>query len=266
MYLYLYLYTYPNFLTSILIYSLRHWSDRCFWCAVIHLSRLRFAVLPANPGCCQRHLTNTSFQRSCKPEPHHCPHSISPCASISSICHQPSLTHAVGVLTFMGMVARERLTSRQLSIFSTLLPVRRARPCLTMCVSFNDVTSGAVHIHPRCHTRGLSLRRDGHTGVWVQSRLLRADPHRLADQHVTSEGWVPGRPPLMCCCDLRERTLWRVEQRQLLSLNASPHKYLLSILTRLVEIHTLLTPFFRECEHCCRNQPFVMSQRVCRPS
>lgn len=94
------------------------------------------------------------------------PHSISPCASISSICHQPSLTHALGVLTFMGVVARKRLTSRRFSIFFHITPSEgRTAVSDHVCVSSNDVTSGAVHIHPRCHTRGLSLRRDGHTGV-----------------------------------------------------------------------------------------------------
>lgn len=57
----------------------------------------------------------------------------------------------------------------------------------------NCLSSGAVHIHPRRHTRGLSMWRNSHTGVRVQSCFLWADPHRLADQLVTSEGRVPGK-------------------------------------------------------------------------
>lgn len=132
-----------------------------------------------------------------------------------------SLTHAVGVLTFMGAVARERRASRRLSIFLHICPSEGcAAVSDRVCVSCNDVTSGAVHIHPRCHPRGLSLRRDGHSGVRVQSRLLRADPHRLADQHVAPEGRVPGRRPLIGHCEERERT-----QRQLLALNTRLHYY-----------------------------------------
>lgn len=56
----------------------------------------------------------------------------------------------------------------------------------------NGSTSGAVHIHPRCHTRGLSVWRNSHTDLWVQSCFLWADSHRLSDQLITPEGWIPG--------------------------------------------------------------------------
>lgn len=69
----------------------------------------------------------------------------------------------------------------------------------------NYMSSGAVYIHSWCHTRGLSMWRNSHTSLRVQSCVLWADPYRLADQLVTSEGRVPGKPncnldlePLKC--------------------------------------------------------------------
>lgn len=58
----------------------------------------------------------------------------------------------------------------------------------------NSVSSGAVYIHPRRHSRGLSVRGNGHPRLRVQGCFLWAHPHRLADQLVTSEGRVPGKP------------------------------------------------------------------------
>lgn len=183
---------YINFFTSqvsFLIHTLRHSSDQCFRCAVIHPSRLQFAVPPANPSCCHRQLTTqispSSLNRNAPPSSFH----LAPRLHLLRLLHLPSaipLTHPRHRRAHFHGRGR---TSRRLSILFQYYPgLRSACPCLTMCVSFNDVTSGAVHIHPRCHPRGLSLRRDGHTGVRVQGRLLRADPHRLADQHVTPEG------------------------------------------------------------------------------
>lgn len=164
---------------------MRHSSDQCFRCAVIHPSRLQFAVPPANPSCCHRQLTTqispNSLNRNAPPSSFHL-------APWLHLLHLPSaITHPRHRRAHFHGRGR---TSRRLSVLFSILPRVEERVPVSdrVCVSFNDVTSGAVHIHPRCHPRGLSLRRDGHTGVRVQSRLLRADPHRLADQHVTSEG------------------------------------------------------------------------------
>lgn len=166
---------------------MRHSSDQCFRCAVIHPSRLQFAVPPANPSCCHRQLTTqispSSLNWNAPPSSFH----LAPWLHLLHLLHLPSaISHPRHRRAHFHGRGR---TSRRLSVLFQYYPgLRSACPCVTVCVSFNDVTSGAVHIHPRCHPRGLSLRRDGHTGVRVQSRLLRADPHRLADQHVTSEG------------------------------------------------------------------------------
>lgn len=58
----------------------------------------------------------------------------------------------------------------------------------------NYTSPGAVYLHPRCHSRGVSVWRNSHPSLRVQSCFLWADPHRLADQLVTSERWVPGKP------------------------------------------------------------------------
>ncbi len=68
----------------------------------------------------------------------------------------------------------------------------------------NYLSSGTVHIHPRCHTGGLSVWRNSYSSLRVQSCFLWADPHRLADQLVTSEGRVPGKPD----CDQCFQSLW----------------------------------------------------------
>lgn len=69
----------------------------------------------------------------------------------------------------------------------------------------NDLTSGAVHIHPWCHTGGLSMWRNSDTSVRVQSYFLWADSHRLSDQLITHEGWIPGK------CFTDHSLAWRTD-------------------------------------------------------
>lgn len=98
-----------------------------------------------------------------------------------------------------GVTAVSVTRSTSFFCFSTCLILSRSEKELheydNMHV-LHSLTLGAVHIHPWCHTRGLSVWRNSHTRVWVQSCFLWADPHRLADQLVTSEGWVPGKSRL----------------------------------------------------------------------
>lgn len=150
MYLYLYLYTYLNFPTSFpFTHCVTHQISVSGVPSFTHAGCSSPSFRQTQAAAAGARQTRVCPKRSCKPEPHHRPHSNSPCASISSICHQPSLTHANSVLTFTGVVARERRTSRQLSIFFHITPSEgRAAVSDHVCVSFNDVTSGAVHIHP----------------------------------------------------------------------------------------------------------------------
>lgn len=126
--------------------------------------------------------------------------------SSHSISHQPSLTHSLcqhaPLVSLLSLLSIQQVSF----VCSTCLILSRSKKDLyeydNMHV-LHSLTLGAVHIHPWCHTRGLSVWRNSHTSVWVQSCFLWADPHRLADQLVTSEGWVPGKSELtLLFCDI----------------------------------------------------------------
>lgn len=128
----------------------------------------------------------------------------------SSMSHQSSLTHSASMLTFIGYHSCYPCDKSRVCFIVLPMFLSRSERCVCVCVYdnmhvLNYMSSGAVHIHPWCHTRGLSMWRNSHTSLRVQSCFLWADPHRLADQLVTSEGWVPGKPdcnlyfqPLKC--------------------------------------------------------------------
>lgn len=89
---------YIHFFTSqvsFLIHTLRHSSDQCFRCAVIHPSRLQFAVPPTNRSCCHRQLTTqispSSFNRNAPPSSFH----LAPRLHLLHLLHLPSaITHS----------------------------------------------------------------------------------------------------------------------------------------------------------------------------
>lgn len=146
-----------------------------------------FSVCPLNQSC--SHFTNRP--KNTISWAHTNPQTllISPHSHKSSISHHhsPSRQHALPLSVSIKEVRLPCFLVARIFIFPVVFVY-----VFDNMRTLNGLTPGAVHIYPWRHTGGLSVWRNSHTSLRVQSRFLRADPHRLADQLVPPEGWIPG--------------------------------------------------------------------------
>lgn len=107
-------------------------------------------------------------------------------------CHHlpPVSTPTAGVCT-LTVISAVHLTF--LCLLTSAASLSKSKCAQISSCVWVELCTGAVYLHPRRHPGGLSVRRNSHTRVRVQSSLLRADSHRLPDQLVSPEGWVPGK-------------------------------------------------------------------------